>query len=164
MACWNSFERLPIFRRLSRTHKEKIMKKHVYQFGPGGADGDGTMKDVRGGKGAGLAEMCRANLPVPPGFTISTEVCNIYFENQNTVPDEIHKEMLQALEKLQKQMGQTLGDTENPLLKYCVLDLDIWWHLKVGDWILANRAVPHTGILSRTAATRSDERRVGKEG
>src|ERR1039458_9463958 len=116
MACWNSFERLPIFRRLSRTHKEKIMKKHVYQFGPGGADGDGTMKDVLGGKGAGLAEMCRANLPVPPGFTISTEVCNIYFENQNTVPDEIHKEMLQALEKLQKQMGQTLGDTENPLL------------------------------------------------
>jgi len=92
------------------------MKKHVYQFGPGGADGDGTMKDTLGGKGAGLAEMCRANLPVPPGFTISTEVCNIYFQNQNQVPDEIHKEMLQALEKLQKQMGQTLGDTENPLL------------------------------------------------
>jgi pyruvate,orthophosphate dikinase len=92
------------------------MKKHVYQFGPGGADGDGTMKDTLGGKGAGLAEMCRANLPVPPGFTISTEVCNIYFENHNQVPDEIHKQMLQALEKLQKQMGQTLGDTENPLL------------------------------------------------
>jgi pyruvate,orthophosphate dikinase len=92
------------------------MKKHVYQFGPGGADGDGKMKDVLGGKGAGLAEMCRANLPVPPGFTISTEVCNIYFENKNQVPDEIHKEMLQALDKLQKQMGQTLGDTENPLL------------------------------------------------
>jgi pyruvate,orthophosphate dikinase len=92
------------------------MKKHVYQFGPGGADGDGKMKDVLGGKGAGLAEMCRANLPVPPGFTISTEVCNIYFQNQNQVPDEIHNEMLKALEKLQKQMGQTLGDTENPLL------------------------------------------------
>ena len=92
------------------------MKKLIYQFGPGGADGDGTMKDILGGKGAGLAEMCRANLPVPPGFTISTEVCNIYFQNHNQVPDEIHKEMLQALEKLQKQMGQTLGDTENPLL------------------------------------------------
>ena len=92
------------------------MKKHVYQFGPGGADGDGTMKETLGGKGAGLAEMCRANLPVPPGFTISTEVCNIYFENHNEVPDEIHKQMLQALEKLQKQMGQTLGDNENPLL------------------------------------------------
>jgi len=92
------------------------MKKHVYQFGPGGADGDGKMKDTLGGKGAGLAEMCRANLPVPPGFTISTEVCNIYFQNNNQVPDDIHKEMLQALEKLQKQMGQTLGDLENPLL------------------------------------------------
>jgi pyruvate, orthophosphate dikinase len=92
------------------------MKKHVYQFGPGGADGDGTMKETLGGKGAGLAEMCRAHLPVPPGFTISTEVCNIYFQNHNQVPDVIHKEMLQALEALQKQMGQTLGDTENPLL------------------------------------------------
>jgi pyruvate,orthophosphate dikinase len=92
------------------------MKKHVYQFGPGGADGDGKMKDILGGKGAGLAEMCRANLPVPPGFTISTEVCNIYFENKNRVPEDIHKEMLQALEKLQKEMRQTLGDTENPLL------------------------------------------------
>src|SRR5580704_5605472 len=92
------------------------MKKYVYQFGPGGADGDGKMKDILGGKGAGLAEMCRANLPVPPGFTISTEVCNIYFENKNRVPEDIHKEMLQALEKLQKEMRQTLGDTENPLL------------------------------------------------
>src|SRR6204780_5676480 len=92
------------------------MKKYVYSFGNGTADGDGKMKDTLGGKGAGLAEMSRANLPVPPGFTISTEVCNIYFQNQNQVPKDIHQEMLQALEKLQKQMGQTLGDTENPLL------------------------------------------------
>ncbi len=92
------------------------MKKHVYQFGPGGAEGDGTMKETLGGKGAGLAEMCRTKLPVPPGFTISTDVCNIYFQNHNQVPKEIHQEMLQALENLQKQMGQTLGDTENPLL------------------------------------------------
>ena len=56
------------------------MKKYVYSFGNGTADGDGKMKDTLGGKGAGLAEMCRAKLPVPPGFTISTEVCNIYFE------------------------------------------------------------------------------------
>ena len=82
------------------------MKKHVYSFGNGTADGDGKMKDVLGGKGAGLAEMSRAGVPVPPGFTISTQVCNIYFENHNQVPDEIHKEMLQALEKLQKQMEQ----------------------------------------------------------
>src|ERR1700756_643557 len=92
------------------------MKKYVYSFGGGTADGDGKMKDTLGGKGAGLAEMCRANLPVPPGFTIATDVCNIYFENNNQVPPEIHKEMLQSLEKLEKQMGQKLGDTENPLL------------------------------------------------
>ena len=92
------------------------MKKYVYQFGPGGADGDGKMKDTLGGKGAGLAEMCRANLPVPPGFTISTEVCNIYFNNHNQVPPEIHQEMLAALDKLQQQMGQKLGDPGDPLL------------------------------------------------
>jgi len=92
------------------------MTKYVYQFGPGGADGDGTMKDTLGGKGAGLAEMCRASLPVPPGFTISTEVCNIYFENQNHVPGEIHEETLAALEKLETQMGQKLGNKDNPLL------------------------------------------------
>ena len=63
-----------------------MMKKYVYSFGNGTADGDGKMKDTLGGKGAGLAEMCRAKLPVPPGFTISTEVCNIYFQNNNKVP------------------------------------------------------------------------------
>ena len=71
------------------------MKKYVYSFGNGTADGDGKMKDVLGGKGAGLAEMCRAKLPVPPGFTISTEVCNIYFQNKNTVPAEIDEQMLE---------------------------------------------------------------------
>src|SRR5450755_4380803 len=92
------------------------MKKHVYQFGPGGADGDGKMKDTLGGKGAGLAEMCRAKLPVPPGFTISTEVCNIYFHNNYAVPAEIHEEMLAALRKLEERMKQKLGDLQNPLL------------------------------------------------
>ena len=62
------------------------MKKHVYAFGGGTADGDGNMKDVLGGKGAGLAEMSSAGVPVPPGFTISTEVCNIYFQNKNSGP------------------------------------------------------------------------------
>ena len=62
------------------------MKKFVYSFGNGTADGDGKMKDTLGGKGAGLAEMSRAKLPVPPGFTISTEVCNIYFQNNYNVP------------------------------------------------------------------------------
>ncbi len=72
------------------------MTKYVYSFGNGTADGDGKMKDTLGGKGAGLAEMSRAKLPVPPGFTISTEVCNIYFQNKNAVPAEIHEQMLEA--------------------------------------------------------------------
>ncbi len=92
------------------------MKNYVYSFGGGTADGDGKMKDVLGGKGAGLAEMCRAGVPVPPGFTISTEVCNIYFENKNSVPAEINQQVLTALAKLEKQIGKKLGDPTNPLL------------------------------------------------
>src|SRR3977135_3598576 len=92
------------------------MKKYVYAFGGGAADGDGKMKDVLGGKGAGLAEMSKAGVPVPPGFTISTEVCNIYFENKNSVPAEINGQGLKALAKLEGQIGKTLGDPHNPLL------------------------------------------------
>ncbi|HKW98761.1 MAG TPA: pyruvate, phosphate dikinase [Bryobacteraceae bacterium] len=92
------------------------MKKYVYSFGGGEADGDGKMKDVLGGKGAGLAEMSRAKLPVPPGFTISTEVCNLYFQSGNKVPSEVDAQMNQALAALESKMGQKLGDTQNPLL------------------------------------------------
>jgi pyruvate,orthophosphate dikinase len=92
------------------------MKKHVYSFGGGTADGDGKMKDVLGGKGAGLAEMSRAGLPVPAGFTIATDVCNIYFDNNKTVPDEIEAEIEKALTKLEKVMGKKLGDAADPLL------------------------------------------------
>jgi pyruvate,orthophosphate dikinase len=92
------------------------MTRHVYAFGGGTADGDGTMKDVLGGKGAGLAEMSRAGLPVPPGFTIATDVCNIYFNNNKQIPEEIQKEIDEALAKLETEMGQKLGDPENPLL------------------------------------------------
>src|ERR1035441_5696336 len=92
------------------------MKKLVYLFGNGTADGDGKMKDVLGGKGAGLAEMSRAKLPVPPGFTIYTEVCNIYFQNNSTVPAEIDGQMVEALRILEERMGQKLGDVADPLL------------------------------------------------
>ncbi|HTM48194.1 MAG TPA: pyruvate, phosphate dikinase [Bryobacteraceae bacterium] len=91
------------------------MKKYVYSFGSS-TDGDGKMKDILGGKGAGLAEMCRAGLPVPPGFTVSTEVCNIYFENGNKTPAEIEEQTSAALAKLEKEMGRTLGDLTDPLL------------------------------------------------
>jgi len=92
------------------------MKKHVYAFGGGKADGDGKMKDVLGGKGSGLAEMSRAGVPVPPGFTISTDVCNIYFQNNNTIPKEIEDEIAQALAKLEQQIDKKLGDPSKPLL------------------------------------------------
>jgi pyruvate,orthophosphate dikinase len=92
------------------------MKNYVYNFGGGTADGDGTMKEVLGGKGAGLAEMSKAGVPVPPGFTISTEVCNIFFENGNKVPQEINQQVLAGLTKLEKQIGKKLGDPKNPLL------------------------------------------------
>src|ERR1700742_3123185 len=92
------------------------MSKYVYSFGGGTADGNGTMKDTLGGKGAGLAEMSRAGLPVPPGFTIATDVCNIYFKNENQVPEEIQKEIDHAVTKLEKEMGKKLGDSADPLL------------------------------------------------
>ncbi len=92
------------------------MKKYVYSFGGGTADGDGKMKEVLGGKGAGLAEMSRAGVPVPPGFTISTEVCTLFFENNRHVPDEVEVQTKKALAKLEKEMGQKLGDPKNPLL------------------------------------------------
>ena len=92
------------------------MKKFVYSFGGGTADGDSSMKDTLGGKGAGLAEMCRAGLPCPAGFTIATDVCNIYFENKKSVPESIDKEIRVALKKLEAEVGQKLGDAKNPLL------------------------------------------------
>jgi pyruvate, orthophosphate dikinase len=92
------------------------MSRYVYSFGGGTADGDGTMKDTLGGKGSGLAEMSKAGLPVPPGFTIATDVCNIYFKNKNNVPAEIQKEIDTAIAKLEKQMGKKLGDAVDPLL------------------------------------------------
>ena len=91
-------------------------KKFVYFFGAGKADGDRTMKDTLGGKGSGLAEMTNAGLPVPPGFTISTDVCNIYYAEKGKVPAEIDREIDANLAKLEKATGKTLGDVGNPLL------------------------------------------------
>jgi len=92
------------------------MDKCVYSFGGGKADGQGTMKDVLGGKGAGLAEMTNAGLPVPPGFTIATSACRSYFENNNQLPESIQAEVKQALAKLEALLGQRLGDAKAPLL------------------------------------------------
>ncbi len=92
------------------------MEKFVYFFGNGKADGHGTMKDVLGGKGAGLAEMTSAGLPVPPGFTIATSACRAYFESGDTIPGEVLSQSDEALERLQKLLKQNLGDAQNPLL------------------------------------------------
>ena len=88
--------------------------KYVYFFGGGKADGHGRMKDILGGKGAGLAEMTNAGLPVPPGFTIQTEACREYMRGK--VSKQIDVEMLCALDQLEKLQGQKLGKGDNPLL------------------------------------------------
>ncbi len=90
--------------------------KHVYFFGNGKADGDRTMKDTLGGKGSGLAEMTNAGLPVPPGFTISTDVCSIYYKEKGKIPAAIEGAMKENLRKLEKAAGATLGSNSNPLL------------------------------------------------
>ena len=93
-----------------------MSKKYVYSFGGGTADGDGKMRDTLGGKGAGLAEMCKAGVPVPGGFTIATDVCNLFFENGNKVPQEVDDQIHEALAKLEALMGKKLGDANDPLL------------------------------------------------
>ena len=91
-------------------------KQYVYFFGSGKADGDRTMKDTLGGKGSGLAEMTNAGLPVPPGFTISTDACNLYYQLGLKLTPAIEDEILDNLRKLEKAAGATLGSAANPLL------------------------------------------------
>ena len=96
--------------------KGKKAGKHVFFFGNGKADGDRTMRDVLGGKGANLAEMTRAGLPVPAGFTISTDVCSIFYKEKGKIPASIAAEIADNVRKLEKAAGTTLGNTSNPLL------------------------------------------------
>jgi pyruvate,orthophosphate dikinase len=88
----------------------------VYFFGGGQAEGDRAMRDLLGGKGAGLAEMTNAGLPVPAGFTISTPVCTLYYEQGGRIPAIVEDEMLAQLRRLEKLMGASLGSKDNPLL------------------------------------------------
>jgi pyruvate,orthophosphate dikinase len=93
-----------------------MAKKYVYFFGSGKADGRADMKALLGGKGANLAEMTNIGLPVPPGFTISTEVCTYYSENKKKYPKELETEVLKALAKVEKAVGVKFADTKDPLL------------------------------------------------
>ncbi len=90
--------------------------KHVYFFGGGKAEGNGGMKDLLGGKGAGLAEMTNLAIPVPPGFTIGTTACTLYYKNRGKLPADLKKEIATHLSRLEKQIGKKLGDPKNPLL------------------------------------------------
>src|SRR5712671_8129788 len=89
--------------------------KFVYLFGKK-TDGNGTMKPLLGGKGANLAEMCRIGLPVPPGFTITTEVCTYYYAHQRTYPPALRPQMKAGIAALEKQTGRKFGDLKDPLL------------------------------------------------
>ncbi len=111
---------------MSKTSKKKGGKKakttagtkgkYVYYFGDGKADGDGTMKALLGGKGANLGEMTRIGLPVPCGFTISTEVCTYYYDHKRTYPKQLDAQIEAAVVKMEKSMGKKFGDVANPLL------------------------------------------------
>jgi pyruvate,orthophosphate dikinase len=92
------------------------MSKWVYGFGGGTAEGTAKMKNLLGGKGANLAEMCNLGLPVPPGFTLTTDVCTAYYANDRAYPAELRGQVEEALAKVEKTVGAQFGDPKNPLL------------------------------------------------
>ena len=96
--------------------KPRSAPRYVYTFGAGEADGDRSMRDLLGGKGAGLAEMTNAGLPVPPGFTITTDACNLYYANRRSVPPAVDAEMLERLRELERTTGASFGSVNQPLL------------------------------------------------
>jgi len=97
-------------------NKKTSGKKYVYFFGKGGSEGKASMKELLGGKGANLAEMASIGIPVPPGFTISTEVCDHYYKHGHKKPAELDKQVELNIKKLEKAMGARLGDSKSPLL------------------------------------------------
>ncbi len=97
-----------------RAHR--ATKRYIYAWGDGRAEGNAEMRDLLGGKGAGLAEMTIAGLPTPPGFTITTEACNDYFANGERLPDGLWDDVLEAMREVERQTGKGFGDPKNPLL------------------------------------------------
>src|ERR1035437_4196757 len=105
------------FKKIMKTKNNNRKVKYVYQFGNKKADGDGSMKPLLGGKGANLAEMGRIGLPVPPGFTMTTEVCTYYYANKKTYPKSLEAEAKAGMAFLEKIMGTRFGDKKAmPLL------------------------------------------------
>jgi len=91
-------------------------KKWIYSFGNGKAEGNASMRDILGGKGANLAEVCNLNLLVPPGFTISSEICTYYYENKKTFPLDLESQINTYLHEIENQLDKKFGDHRNPLL------------------------------------------------
>ncbi len=94
----------------------QLATKWVYDFGGGASDGDASMKNLLGGKGANLAEMSKLGLPVPPGFTITTEVCTVYYKNKRNYPADLEAQVNDALKALEGRTAKKFGDVRNPLL------------------------------------------------
>ena len=97
-------------------NKSEAMTKWVYTFGDGKAEGEAGMRNLLGGKGANLAEMSNLGLPVPPGFTITTEVCTYYYDHNRSYPAELKGEVDKALAYVGRLTGKSFGDPDNPLL------------------------------------------------
>ncbi|HEY6617161.1 MAG TPA: PEP/pyruvate-binding domain-containing protein, partial [Vicinamibacterales bacterium] len=102
-------------KKVSKVAAPKAGSKYVYLFGRK-TDGNGSMKALLGGKGANLGEMCRIGLPVPPGFTVTTEVCTYYYANKRTYPPQLKGQMEAGIAAIEQQTGKTFGDLTNPLL------------------------------------------------
>jgi pyruvate,orthophosphate dikinase len=97
-----------------RSHR--AAKRYIYAWGGGKAEGDASMRDLLGGKGAGLAEMTIAGLPTPAGFTITTEACNDYFAAGERLPDGLWDDVQGAMREVERLSGKGFGDPSNPLL------------------------------------------------
>src|SRR5437879_4511242 len=101
---------------IKKGQARRTVKKWMYFFGAGKAEGDGTWRDLLGGKGAGLAEMTKIGLPVPAGFTISTEACDYYYKHDRRFPPELKKQVVDNVARLERVTKKKLGDPKNPLL------------------------------------------------
>ena len=102
--------------RNAATRKRTTVPRYVYYFGDGRADGTGAMKALLGGKGANLHEMTRIGLPVPPGFTINTEICSYFYDHDRAYPPQLEAQVAAAMAKVEKSTGKKFGDRERPLL------------------------------------------------
>src|SRR5437660_11290151 len=102
--------------KASKPERPARATKYVYLFGNKKADGDGSMRGLLGGKGANLAEMTRIGLPVPPGFTITTEVCTYYYANKRSYPKELQAQVEAGVANMERFLGKKIGDLQKLLL------------------------------------------------